>query len=585
MTTRALPGVASVCAVALLFSNPVSFAQSIAIDGASNNVANRQFRFNATGGTGPYSVQRANLANDPWCSIATLAAGNNIAVSGDGPQAFFRVRDLANAPATRFTANLSGTAAGTPSTGDGLGTFEVNGNTLSFDIAFRNLSSATTLAHIHAPADTANSAGIIIDFAPYIVPGFGTTNGRIVGSVTLSAANKALIFDGKAYVNIHTVNFGGGEIRGQITPATFRFVMSSVGERPNPTASGGYALGMLNLIGNQATYHVTYQGLNSPATQAHIHGPGAMSNTAPVMFWFQPTNNYGVSGTLSGRTNLTPAQIAALVDGKGYANIHTTNYPAGELRGQVLPFIGESPFSAELTGAAEKPNAVVTTGTGFVGCGLQSNVLWFFLMYRGLPSPAVAAHIHGAAVSTNTAPVIHDIVPFHRGPLSTQGVFAGSVVLTPSEITNLYSGDLYMNIHTANHPAGEIRGQLCPTIMPVFLSATNEPGAIASSASGAGFVGLLGKQFSVGVNYRDLTTNASNAHLHGPGLPGQSAGVVIPFNNNNYWSGGFGINGFLIGSEPTTDAIVSYIVDGLTYVNVHSTNYAGGEIRGQVFVP
>jgi hypothetical protein len=33
----------------------------------------------------------------------------------------------------------------------------------------------------------------------------------------LTAEQKAAILAGKTYVNIHTVNFGGGEIRGQIS--------------------------------------------------------------------------------------------------------------------------------------------------------------------------------------------------------------------------------------------------------------------------------------------------------------------------------------------------------------------------------
>ncbi len=184
-------------------------------------------------------------------------------------------------------------------------------------------------------------------------------------------------------------------------------------------------------------------------------------------------------------------------------------------------------------------------------------------MYRGLPSAATASHIHGPSVSTKNAGILHH--------------------LTPTQITNLLAGDLYVNVHTANNPSGEIRGQLCPTIIPLALNGANEPTPTGSPGTAVGFVVLVGKQFSVGLHYRDLTVAANNAHLHGTGLPGQSVGVLIPRNNASYFSGGFGVSGFLIGSETTTDAIAGHIVDGFTHLNIHTPGpFSGGEIRGQV---
>ena len=38
-----------------------------------------------------------------------------------------------------------------------------------------------------------------------------------------------------------------------------------------------------------------------------------------------------------GLATLTSQQLLDLVSGLTYVNIHTTNYPAGEIRGQVIP--------------------------------------------------------------------------------------------------------------------------------------------------------------------------------------------------------------------------------------------------------
>jgi hypothetical protein len=576
----------AITALALLicFVHHQASAQPV-IQAVKTTNANSQLRFDITGGSGPFAVERANLVTDPWCSLGAVNQRSNVLAGVDGRHAFFRVRDLTNAPPTRFTVSLSGAAEHPPngSSGDGFGTLEINGDTLTFDIAYRNLSIGSQAAHIHAPIDTSTNAGVTINFASFMVNGFGTTTGRIAGSVPINPNQKAWIMSGQSYVNIHTTNFTGGEIRGQVVPTTFRVVMSSAGERPNPSVSSAYGLGAFTLIGNQLSYHIAYQGLNSSATASHIHGPAGMGGTATVMYDLLPVGGFGRSGTLAGRTNLTPAQIAALVDGKAYANIHTTNFPGGEIRGQVLPYLGELPFSAELTGAAERPTPVTTSASGFTACTLQSNVLSFVLMYRNLSGPATLAHIHGPSPASGFTGVLFDLTNYHRGTYSTQGVFVGAVTLSPSQISNLLSGDLYMNIHTAANGGGEVRGQLCPTIFPIALNGAKvPPSGIATPGTGFGYVGLVGKQFSIGMHYRDLTSAANNAHLHGPGTTNQSVGTLINLNTANYTAGGFGISGFLIGSQAATDATVAHIVDGLTYVNIHTGNNPGGEIRSQV---
>ena len=44
----------------------------------------------------------------------------------------------------------------------------------------------------------------------------------------------------------------------------------------------------------------------------------------------------GLDSPISGAEILTPTQMAELMDGKWYVNIHTAMYPKGEIRGQVL---------------------------------------------------------------------------------------------------------------------------------------------------------------------------------------------------------------------------------------------------------
>ena len=99
-----------------------------------------------------------------------------------------------------------------------------------------------------------------------------------------------------------------------------------------PTASTGAGVfnGTLNPSTGALSYTLTYTGLTGPVTAAHLHGPAAVGQNAPVIVPFQP----GPS-PISGTTTLTGAMTQDLLAGRVYANIHTAQNPGGEIRGQV----------------------------------------------------------------------------------------------------------------------------------------------------------------------------------------------------------------------------------------------------------
>jgi CHRD domain len=73
--------------------------------------------------------------------------------------------------------------------------------------------------------------------------------------------------------------------------------------------------------------------------------------------------------------------------------------------------------------------------------------------YSGLSGPATAAHFHGPAPAGKNAGVMIPINP--HGPS-----FDGSATLNDAQANALMGGNMYVNIHTAAHKAGEIRGQV-----------------------------------------------------------------------------------------------------------------------------
>ena len=108
-----------------------------------------------------------------------------------------------------------------------------------------------------------------------------------------------------------------------------------------------------------------------------------------------------------------------------------------------------------LTGANEVP-AVETTAVGtatvIVNADRTVNVK---VIVQGMTP--TASHIHLGAAGTN-GPVI---VPFTKAA-DYEFIAPPGARLTEDQWTAYRNGNLYVNVHSAKHPGGEIRGQIKP---------------------------------------------------------------------------------------------------------------------------
>jgi hypothetical protein len=134
----------------------------------------------------------------------------------------------------RFSASLSGANEVPPINTAGTGAFEmtIQQGMITFSLTFSDLSSPLAVAHLHfAPTKVAGGVMIFLCGGGNQPACPATTSGTITGTITaanvtgptsqgiavgdLDSALEA-VRDKLSYANMHTTNFGGGEIRGPV---------------------------------------------------------------------------------------------------------------------------------------------------------------------------------------------------------------------------------------------------------------------------------------------------------------------------------------------------------------------------------
>lgn len=88
------------------------------------------------------------------------------------------------------------------------------------------------------------------------------------------------------------------------------------------------------LAGSKLTVNGTFEGMQSPATAAHIHQGSAPGVRGGPLLTLTVTK--AASGTVSGSFDLTPEQIESFKKGRWYVQIHAEKAPDGNLWGWLM---------------------------------------------------------------------------------------------------------------------------------------------------------------------------------------------------------------------------------------------------------
>ena len=321
-----------------------------------------------------------------------------------------------------------------------------------------------------------------------------------------------------------------------------------------------------------ATVNATVSNLSSDFAGVHIH-EGMPGENGPVVF--NLTDDY-IQGRVQSTFAIEKSDVAKFINGEYYLNVHTANNPNGELRGNLGLEAAES-YTVFLEGTEEVP-AVETDGLGlaFVHYTSNTNVLEINFLASGLSGNITGIHFHNGVEGEN-GPVVENLTPFLVGNTVSAKIEAGDY------IEMLRNGEIYLNVHTAMNPGGEIRGQVELSekglIMDTWLSGSQEAPAVDNNAIGLGGAIIWPNlsEMSVGILIDNLSGPITGAHFHDGDL-GESGPVVLGLTDL--------IEGNLISTNDVVAIDQSFLdmyLAGELYLNVHTESFPAGEVRGQVY--
>jgi len=304
--------------------------------------------------------------------------------------------------------------------------------------------------------------------------------------------------------------------------ATLDGDQADAGQGTGSTATGQASM-TLDLDTNEFCMDVSFDGLLGTQTVQHVHGPATPTANAGVLFGIPGPGSFSGFCTI-----LSDPHEQIIRDGLAYINIHSNRNPGGEIRGRILP-------------ATVSPTMVYTedTGTPFEGdlCGcIEGGPDGIPDLVLSFDKQEVAAAL-GLEMSGDRSFV----------PLTVTGR------LLPSDGSGVSRFSFGMGGSQSDPPNSSAGKGSCSVSL--------------DESSG---------NVSVGCTYSGLVGTTFAAHIHGLAPRGVNAAVIVPLTAVGAMAG------TITGGGTLTAGQVQGMLNGLTYVNLHTDLVPSGEIRGQV---
>jgi len=294
------------------------------------------------------------------------------------------------------------------------------------------------------------------------------------------------------------------EFRATITPAQ---------ETPAVTsAASGSAVLLYDVGANTFDLFVTLNSFVAPLTGSHIHD-GAAGVNGPVVTNFGSEAVYVRTGnTLTGvfRNVVHGGSKLALLRNGAYLNYHTTAFPGGEIRGQL---IAQPKRLSAIIDVAQEIAATPVVSNAFGGALMSynsgTNRLLLHITLFSFTNTLAASHFHEGAVGVN-GPVVTGL-----GGAAAYNVSNGFINKTfdlpyTGDPIKLLTGGAYLNFHSNIYGGGEIRGQI--------FAMDESPSSRLINASARGFAGTGNQVLISGLGVTGAEPVAVRIAARGPSL-------------------------------------------------------------------
>ena len=468
--------------------------------------------------------------------------------------------------AARLWGNSEVPAVTTDALGVATITFNDDYTKATVNATVANLSSDFMGAHIHKGKPGENGAVVFNLSSNYV-------DGRIEATINVTKQDVADFINGNFYINVHTANNPGGEIRGNLgveAAESFMTVLKSSADTSNTAAMG---VAMMHYTSNTNVLEVNFLASGDAGeikTLSLMMGSG--DSATVVANWSDALDYNRVDVKIQAGD-----YIAALRSGGLY--LVAGDGSETKAWGQLTKVSGIA-FDAWMNGAQEAPS-----NDGF-GLGLVAGYVTSDLSMVSLASVGykysgalTGAHFHAGALGAAGGVVVN----FTSAIKGTSVVTSSPVAINAATLGNILSGDIYFNVHTARYPGGEVRGQIYRIARDGYAynlcqnqEVTKPTGTTNEAGSGMLAFNRDYDEMHVMVTVNKLSSAFMGAHIHN-GAPGVNGPVV--FSMTDKWSN----NGtFFYTTDGFTPELAAMIQSGMAYVNVHTANNAGGELRGQV---
>jgi len=209
-------------------------------------------------------------------------------------------------------------------------------NSLEFTITINNLSSSDELsaAHVHS-ADVVSTGGVEIPLVDGTVISFSGNTAS--GTITLTADQISTLLGSDVYVNVHSTEIPSGLVRGQIDKSidnAYNVALSPLNAVPPIVERSEEGNAYFRIVGSTMYFKVSVNNLDptDAITAGHIH-EGSSTENGGVFISLDITDENQLNVTKS--TILSSDELVTVNNDELYGNIHSTQQPAGLLRGQI----------------------------------------------------------------------------------------------------------------------------------------------------------------------------------------------------------------------------------------------------------